>query len=267
MEKQAITQLSTLGHEHRMAVFRLLMRRYPDGVPAGEVGRALDLKPSTTSVYLSALMDAGLITQRREGTSLMYRVDMAAADRLMRHMFFDCCRGRPDLCLPDSGEQDHRLFNVLFVCTGNSARSIMAETLLRNIAGDRFVAHSAGSNPYCALNPFTIELLKSKGHDIAPLRSKHIAEFQTAEAPPMDFVFTVCDHAANEECPTWAGQPISAHWGLPDPVAATGTDAERALAFQETYAALKSRLSAFAALPFDSLDRIGLQRAVDDLAT
>ena len=113
---------------------------------------------------------------------------------------------------------------------------------------------------YRFINSLGIEILDSGGR-ITVFKVKKLFTIS------MDFVFTVCDHAANEECPTWAGQPISAHWGLPDPVAATGTDAERALAFQETYAALKSRLTAFVALPFDSLDRIGLQRAVDDLAT
>ena len=131
MEKESIQKLSTLSHEHRMAVFRLLLRRYPDEVPAGEICSALSLRPSTTSVYLSALKDAGLIRQRRQGTSLLYQSDIDAMRELMTFMFSDCCRGRPDLCpplaFPDSSEAHRdadRKYNVLFICTGNSARSI-----------------------------------------------------------------------------------------------------------------------------------------------
>lgn len=156
-------------------------------------------------------------------------------------------------------------FNVLFVCTGNSARSIFAETILRDMAGDRFNAYSAGTTHRSDLNSFAVEMLTTKGHDVTPLRSKNVAEFQGTDAPVMDFVFTVCDRAANEDCPTWQGQPVSGHWGLPDPVKATGTDAEKRLAFQQTYGALRNRLTAFTALPFDQLDRRALQKSVDEI--
>ena len=156
-------------------------------------------------------------------------------------------------------------YNVLFICTGNSARSIFAEALLRAEAGDRFEAHSAGTRPYSELNPFALDVLRDKGHDLAPLRAKNVAEFQGEGAPRLDFVFTVCDRAANEECPPWPGQPVTGHWGVPDPVRAEGTDAQKALAFQQAYGALKNRIKAFTALPFDQLDRMALQRAVDDI--
>jgi arsenate reductase len=158
-----------------------------------------------------------------------------------------------------------RKYNVLFICTGNSARSIFAEALLRDVAGDHFNAFSAGTRPRSELNPFALQVLAHKGHDLAPLRAKNLSEFQGPDAPALDFVFTVCNQAANEECPAWDGQTVSAHWGLPDPVKATGTDAEKSLAFQTTYGALHRRIAGFAALPFDALDRILLQRAVDDL--
>jgi len=161
----------------------------------------------------------------------------------------------------------HRKYNVLFICTGNSARSIFAEALLRSEAGDRFNVYSAGTRPYSELNPFAVSLLAAKGHDITDLRAKNVGEFQGPGAPVMDFVFTVCDQAANEECPTWEGQPLSAHWGMPDPVKAEGTDAEKRLAFQQAYGALKNRIRAFAALPLDTLDRISLQAAIDDIAS
>ncbi|MCE8552784.1 helix-turn-helix domain-containing protein [Ruegeria pomeroyi] len=272
MEITIPLRLSTLGHPQRLAVFRLLMRRYPGRVAAGEIGAALDVKPSTLSSYLSALVQVGLVTQTREGTSLLYQVDMDGMRETMNALFLDCCRGRPELCLPNalsavatSSTMTHPKYNVLFICTGNSARSIFAETLLRTEGGDRFNVYSAGTKPYSELNPHAVEVLRAKGHDVTGLRAKNIAEFTTPEAPKFDFVFTVCDRAANEECPAWQGQPISAHWGLPDPVRAEGNDAQKNLAFQQVYGTLRNRIQAFANLPFEQLDRISLQRAVDDL--
>ncbi|SFK85546.1 helix-turn-helix domain-containing protein [Celeribacter marinus] len=272
MESLLTDRLATLSHPQRMDVFRLLMRRYPDEVPAGEISQALDLKASTASVYLSALTQAGLISQRRNGTQILYAVNLTAAQEVVSGLFVDCCRGRADICPPQLSDllrsvspMSDTKFNVLFVCTGNSARSIFAETILREMAGDRFVAYSAGTAHRSDLNPIAVELLRAKGHDVSPLRSKNVAEFQAADAPVMDFVFTVCDRAANEECPTWAGQPLSGHWGLPDPVKAQGTEAERRLAFQQTYGALRNRMLAFSSLPFDQLDRGSLQKHVDDI--
>lgn len=255
-----------------MGVFRLLMRRCPDELTAGEIGDALTLKPSTASVYLSALTKTGLITQRREGTRLFYAVNLTAAREIVGGLLLDCCQGRADLCPPQFADLfrhvsplSGRKFNVLFVCTGNSARSIFAETLLRDIAGDRFTAHSAGTAHRSELNPVAMEMLRSKGHDVASLRSKNVSEFQGPDAPRMDFVFTVCDRAANEDCPTWPGQPVSGHWGMPDPVKAIGTDAERRLAFQQTYGALRNRINAFTSISFDLLDRGSLQKRIDDI--
>lgn len=273
MDMIHVDTLAALAHPQRLALFRLLMRRYPDAVPAGELAEALEVRQNTLSAYLSSLRHAGLIEQTRIGRSLLYRVDMAATGGLMSFLTGDCCRGRPDLCAPravhpvEGGTpMPGRKLNVLFICTGNSARSIFAESILRHLAGDRFAAHSAGTAPRSELNPVAVELLAAKGHDTAPLRAKTVAEFQGPEAPAMDFVFTVCDRAANEECPPWPGQPISAHWGMPDPVKATGTEAERRLAFQQAYAGLKNRIAAFTALPFDSLDRASLQNRLDALA-
>ncbi|MGR3565579.1 MAG: arsenate reductase/protein-tyrosine-phosphatase family protein [Heliomarina sp.] len=271
MEKEVTLRLSTLGHPQRLAIFRLLVRRFPDRVPAGELADALDLKPSTLSAYLASLMQAGLVTQERVGTSLRYAVEMTALRQTFEYLLLDCCRGRPELCSPlnlDLGDtiMSDRKFNVLFICTGNAARSIFAETLLRETAGDRFNVYSAGTRPRLELNPFALEVLKQKGHDTSALRAKNISEFQRPDAPEFDFVFTVCNQAANEECPAWSGQPVSAHWGMVDPVKATGTPAEKSLAFQQAYGKLLRRVDAFAALPIESLDRISLQRAVDDIA-
>ena len=273
METAIPSRLATLGHPQRFALFRLLMRRYPDRVAASELGAALGIKPSTLSAYLAALMQAGLVTQHRKGTSLQYAINMEITRQTFDHLFHDCCRGRPDICAPllsplPNGPRpmtDHK-YKVLFICTGNSARSIFAETLLRDLGGDRFDAYSAGTKPSSDLNPFAVEVLRSKGHDITPLRAKNISAFQGPDAPQFDFVFTVCNRAANEDCPAWSGQPVSAHWGMPDPVAAEGTDAQKSLAFQQAYGALLNRIKAFASLPLDTLDRISLQRAVDDIA-
>ncbi|MEL6885292.1 MAG: helix-turn-helix domain-containing protein [Pseudomonadota bacterium] len=267
-----LDQLSTLSHPQRMSVFRLLMRRCPDAVSAGEIGAVLGLKPSTTSVYLAALKGAGLITQSRKGTSLRYAVDLTATRVMVEALFVDCCNGRPDLCPPALHDPRKMVtpmtdptYNVLFICTGNSARSIFAEAIMRQEAGDRFNVYSAGTRPQSELNPVAVEMLEQKGHDVSLLRAKNIAEFQRDGAPAMDFVFTVCDHAANEECPAWHGQPISAHWGLPDPVKASGTDAQKRLAFQHTYGAMRNRILAFAALPLDTLSRASLQTEVDNI--
>jgi protein-tyrosine-phosphatase/DNA-binding transcriptional ArsR family regulator len=267
MEMNYIDQLAALAHPQRLAIFRLLMRRYPDAVPAGEIADALGARANTLSAYLSSLRQAGLISQDRQGRSLRYRIAMEHANGLVSFLVDDCCRGRPELCAQiQRNNMMDRKYNVLFICVGNSARSVMAESILRAEGADRFNAFSAGIQPYSQINPFALEMLQAKGHDIAPLRAKNLSEFQRAGAPVMDFVFTVCDRAANEECPAWSGQPISGHWGLPDPVKATGTEAEKRLAFQQTYAALRNRIVAFTSLPFDGLDRVSLQRHVDDLA-
>ena len=152
-----------------------------------------------------------------------------------------------------------RQFHVLFLCTGNSARSILAEALLQREGIGKFLAHSAGSQPKGEIHPYARELLEKLNHPVKNLRSKSWDEFATAGAPQLDFVFTVCDNAASEVCPIWPGQPMTAHWGLPDPAAAEGNEAERRLAFAETYRMLKNRISAFVNLPLASLDRLSLQ--------
>ncbi|WP_118138740.1 helix-turn-helix domain-containing protein [Oceanicella sp. SM1341] len=268
MEKEIPSQLSTLGHPQRLAIFRLLMRRYPDRVPAGEIASTLGIKASTMSTYLSALTRDQLVEQQRAGTSLLYAINMITMQRLFGYLFSDCCRGRPDICMSSSTgavPMPDRKFSVLFICVGNSARSIFAESLLRSAAGDRFIAYSAGTRPGTQLNPFAVQLLQDKGHDTSVLRSKDVSEFSRPDAPQFDFVFTVCDQAANEECPAWEGQPVSGHWGMPDPVKVVGTNAEKALAFQQAYGGLKHRIEAFVALPIETLDRIALQKAVDDI--
>jgi arsenate reductase (thioredoxin) len=150
-------------------------------------------------------------------------------------------------------------FNVLFLCTGNSARSIMAEAILSKLGAGKFRAFSAGSKPKGQVHPEARRLLQSLGFDTPSLRSKSWNEFAKSSAPPLDFVFTVCDNAAGEACPVWPGQPMTAHWGIPDPAAARGSSAEVALAFKDAYRILSQRIGVFAALPIRALDRMSLQ--------
>jgi protein-tyrosine-phosphatase len=157
------------------------------------------------------------------------------------------------------------VFNVLFLCTGNSARSILAECILNREGKGRFRAFSAGSQPKGQVHPFALDLLKKMNYPTAGLRSKSWDVFATPDAPKLDFVFTVCDNAASEVCPVWPGQPMTAHWGVPDPAAAEGTDAERHLAFAEAYRMLNNRISVFTSLPLRSLDRLTLQKRLDDI--
>ncbi|KQZ13982.1 MULTISPECIES: arsenate reductase ArsC [unclassified Mesorhizobium] len=160
---------------------------------------------------------------------------------------------------------NQKIYNVLFLCTGNSARSILAEAILNKVGDGRFRAFSAGSHPKGTVHPFSLRLLESLGYDTAFARSKAWDEFAVPGAPEMDFVFTVCDDAAGESCPVWPGQPMTAHWGVPDPAAAEGTDAERHLAFAEAYRMLNNRISVFASLPMQTIDKLGLKRRLDEI--
>jgi arsenate reductase len=157
------------------------------------------------------------------------------------------------------------IYNVLFLCTGNSARSILAECILNREGQGRFKAFSAGSQPKGQVHPFALELLKKMNHPTAGLRSKSWDEFAVTGAPHLDFVFTVCDNAASEVCPIWPGQPMTAHWGVPDPAAAEGTEAERHLAFAKAYRMLHNRVSIFVSLPMAAIDRLSLQKRLDEI--
>ncbi len=158
-----------------------------------------------------------------------------------------------------------KTYNVLFLCTGNSARSILGEAIMNAEGAGKFHAYSAGSRPAGDVNPYALALLKRLGHDVSDLRSKSWDEFALPDAPRMDFVFTVCDQAAAEECPFWPGQPMTAHWGLADPAAVRGSEAEITLAFSETYRMLRQRISTFASLPIASLDRMSLKNRLDEI--
>jgi arsenate reductase len=162
---------------------------------------------------------------------------------------------------------DENTLNVLFLCTGNSARSILAEVILNHVGGGRFRGHSAGSFPKGAVNPVALKLLRQLELPTAGLRSKSWDEFAQPGAPTLHFIFTVCDNAAGEVCPVWPGQPVTAHWGIPDPAAVTGPEAQQLQAFRAAFSALEHRIKAFTSLPLASLDRRALQQRLDDIGS
>ena len=256
----------SLGHPGRLSVFRLLMRYAPRGQRPTEIAAALGMKQNTLSHHLAELTQARLLKVTRVGRSLYYAVDLQQTEALVDYLTLDLVRGRPDVLASVTGlsrSPRTRLCNVLFICSANSARSIMAEAILSKLGNARFTAFSAGTAVGRGVNPQTVDILRRKGHSTDGLSSKPLERFQQHGAPPMDFVFTVCDMSAAEECPPWPGHPLTGHWGLPDPARATGSQTERAKAFDLTYEALRRRIEAFAGLPFAALDRRELQARID----
>lgn len=272
MESMALSQLSALSHGQRLAVFRLLVRRYPTDVAAGEISQALGFKPNTTSVYLASLKDAGLIQQRRSGTSLLYKADLNAAHGLMSFLTSDCCRDRvtaglgTDAKCPVPSTNDKERLNILFVCSGNSARSICAEAVLRDLGGCTFNAYSAGTSPAHHPKKAVLEHLAAQGHDVSSLTSKGIAEFQSCDAPKMDVVITLCDRAANEDCPPWNGHPVNSHWSVPDPNRNTPSPHDQKLQIGEMYTDLKAKIEKLRRIGASGLTRHELQSVVDSIA-
>ena len=176
------------------------------------------------------------------------------------------CSGQTATCVTvNARAPSNRLYNVLFLCTGNSARSILAEAILNDRANGRFRAYSAGSHPKGTVHPLALALLERNGLRTAQLRSKAWDEFAAAGAPALDFVFTVCDNAAGEVCPIWPGQPMTAHWGQPDPAAVEGTEVEKANAFLEAFRLLGRRIELFTSLPVATLDRLALGHKVREI--
>jgi len=266
--------LAALAQEHRLAAFRLLAARGPAGLPAGAIAAKLALAPSALSFHLAHLERAGLVQSWRAGRQIFYAADQAATQAFLRFLVGDCCGGDPTRCadlaasLQDPKEDTMtgpRIFNVLFLCTGNSARSIIAESILRRLGAGKFVAYSAGSQPRGQVNPLAIEVLKAFNFPTDGMRSKSWEEFATADAPNLDFVFTVCDDAAGEACPVWPGQPMTAHWGIPDPAAVEGSDVDKKRAFTLAYKAMNQRIGIFVNLPIASLDQVSLQSRVREI--
>jgi len=270
----AASVFGALGQETRLSLLRLLIAAGPNGLPAGEIADRLGVPASTTSFHLTALERAGLTQSTRQSRQIIHAVRIAALRDLVSFLTETCCAGHPELCgdiaslLPPSPEESIPMvpaFNVLFLCTRNSARSILAEAILDKVGGGRFRAYSAGSDPAPEPMPEVIERLRMLGHDVSRLRCKSWDEFCGPSAPRMDFIIALCDLPQGQACPEFEGTAVTAAWPLPDPAAFTGNTVERSLLLNELYAGLRRRVEIFVSLPFASLDRIALKARVDEI--
>jgi arsenate reductase len=271
-----IDRLASLAQSTRLATLRRLLAAYPGSLSAVQLARACDAPHNTMSSHLGLLMRAGLIEVERDGRSMNYRVDLGSFRRTLAYLASECCGGRPELCgdlarlVPDdhaTADEDvmKPAFNVLFLCTRNSARSIMAEAVLAKIGKGRFNAYSAGSRPARAPMRDVIDRLKHLGHDVAPLRSKSWDEFTGPTAPRMDFVIALCDTPNGQTCPDVGSKSLTAAWPLPDPAAFKGSPLEKVTLLNELYAMIRRRLEIFISLPLSSLDRMALKKRLDEI--
>lgn len=267
---EAASAFGALAHPMRLEIFRLLVRYLPYGLAAGDVGRLMAVPHNTLSTQLAALERAGFLQSRREGRSIIFAAAPARAREVAAFLSTDKAVG-PDGASLDSppsyafpakraAQDGKKTYTVLIVCTANSARSIFAESILSKESSGRFRPFSAGSRPKQRPNPAALSLLNRFGYDISQCRAKSWNEFAAPAGPAMDFVITVCDVAASEAPPVWLGRPLTAHWGIPDPVAIAGSEADKQAAFVEAYRRLAARISAFVNLDLDNLDRTALQR-------
>ncbi|KAB2935616.1 MAG: metalloregulator ArsR/SmtB family transcription factor [Candidatus Contendobacter sp.] len=269
----AIAILGALAQDTRLDVFRHLAQTRPQ--PAGQVGERFGLPLATLSFHLKTLQQAGLLDCRREGRQLIYQARCDVIVELMAYLTEHCCNlpaldaktliPVETLTWKPAAMNQEKIYKVLFLCTGNSARSILAEATMNHLGQGRFRAFSAGNFPTGKVNPFSLKLLELQGLSTEGLRSKSWDEFATPDSPPLDFVFTVCDKAANEVCPVWPGQPMSAHWGVEDPAAVEGDDAQKMLAFRKALRELENRIKIFMNLPIRSLDKIKLQSRLNEI--
>ena len=271
----AAAVFAALGQESRLDLLRTLLEAGPTGLSAGAIGGALGIVPSTLSFHLRALEQVGLIRPTRQGRSLIYAAQIERLRQVVSFLSRDCCGGRPELCgdlmraWPVSPPENRPMtpaFNVLFLCTRNSARSLMAEAILNKLGGERFRAYSAGSDPAPEPMPEVVAKLESLGHDVSDLRTKSFREFQRPDAPRMDFVIALCDELQGQKCPDFGGHAITASWPLPGPGQFEAGSNERVLMLNELYAGLYRRLGIFTSLKVESLDRMSLRHRIDDLA-
>ena len=273
---QAVGALAALANPSRIEAVRLLARYLPFGLGAGDIARLIGVPHNTMSTHLQVLEQAGLVTSRREGRSVIYAADRARMIALTDFLLQDCARTSapfasllPGATAPFPARRERSMTdktaNVLILCTGNSARSILAEAILNREGAGRFVAYSAGSQPKGEPHPRTIALLTELGYDTSGFRSKSWDEFAGPGAPTMDFIITVCDSASGEACPYWPGHPLVAHWGIPDPAAATGSEAEQKAAFLDAYRRLAARISEFVNLDIGTMDLATLRTRLGEI--
>ena len=260
--RQAARGFAALALDTRLDLVRLLAQRGPAGLPAGDLAAALGLPPSTLSFHLNALAKAGLVDSSRNGRHVIYRVRFAGLQGLFGYLTETCCDGRPELC---DGVPVSPAFNVLFLCTGNSGRSLMAQAILDAVGHGRFNAYSAGSHPADAPMPAVIETLRTLGHDTSRLYCKSWDRFAGPDAPRMDFVIALCDTLEGKRCPDFGTRALTASWPLPDPAKFGGNPAETATMIKALYGMVRRRLEIFVDLPHAALDRLALQQRLDGL--
>ncbi|GAA5658255.1 arsenate reductase [Brucella sp. NBRC 13694] len=262
MEKLALLEaFAAIAQITRLDALRLLLNHSPEGLPSGDIGRLLDIPQNTMSSHLNVLKRAGLVQTQRAGTTIIYRPNTELVWRLVEFLatdFTPLVDRSPAIGVTPPHEAP-RVFNVLFLCRANSVRSIMAEAILRKMAPTRFNAFSAGNLPAEGVHPMTLVTLQKMDCPVVDLRPKSWDEFRGVDRIAMDFVFTVCDTLTGEQCPSWPGQPFTAHWAIDDPSLVKGSELQRLAAFRSAAGALTNRLSVFTALPIKSIDRMSLQ--------
>jgi protein-tyrosine-phosphatase/DNA-binding transcriptional ArsR family regulator len=266
-KSEMVEAFAAIAQETRLDVLRLLAESGPAGMPAGAIGDRLRVPSPTLSFHLAQLRHAGLVSARRQSRLIIYNARFRTIDSLIEYLTRHCTN-QPDsgsAAKPHADSRPEGALKVLFLCTHNSARSIMAECAMNRWGGGKFHAFSAGSRPRGSVHPITLSVLKQMNYETAGLRSKNWNEFAQAEKPPLDFVFTLCDRAAAEPCPAWPGQPIRAHWGVADPVAFAGGGAARRRAFLRVYNQLEQRIRIFTSLPIETLERFALERWVAEI--
>jgi arsenate reductase len=282
-EDTAIEALAALAQPTRLRAFRMLVGAGLNGIAAGEIARAEGVPHNTMSNHLALLARAGLVRSRKDGRSVIYAADLDGTRALLSFLVSDCCSEHPEICAPLleiaelaackhpraaplSLPMSDRAYNVLFLCTGNSSRSIMAEAILNEIGHGRFFAYSAGSRPEARPTPEVIERLRSLGHNVAGLRSKSWTEFLAKDAPRMDFVIVLCDILDEGVCPEFGPAAVSASWPVPAPGKFSGVSpAERTTLLNELYSSLRRRIEIFTGLPFATLDRKALHARLAEI--
>ena len=271
---EAAAAFAALSQETRLDLIRLLIAEGSTGLPAGDIAARLAVPSSTLSFHLAALERAGLTQSTRQGRQIVHAVRLIGVRRLLAFLTETCCAGHPELCgdlarllppIPEESDAMTPAFNVLFLCTKNSARSVMAEAILARVGAGRFNAYSAGSDPAVAPMPEVVAKLKALGHDVSALHCKSWDVFTGPDAPRVDFVIALCDTLDNQICPDFGDKAVTGAWPLPDPAKFTGSAAERSTLLNELYASLRRRIEIFISLPFATLDRMALRARLDEI--
>jgi ArsR family transcriptional regulator, arsenate/arsenite/antimonite-responsive transcriptional repressor / arsenate reductase (thioredoxin) len=272
-DEMAAEWLASIAQPTRLQVFRLLLSIYPESLAAGEIARRCEVPHNTMSTHLATLMRAGLIEVAKDGRIMNYSADVSGYRALVGYLRDECCGGRPELCegplstqsLDAEADVVSPAFNVLFLCTHNSARSIIAEAVLARTGRGQFRAYSAGSDPAKAPLPEVIEQLRKLGHSVDRLRCKPLADFIGPAAPRMDFVIALCDTPEGQFCPEIDSRFVTGAWPLPDPARFDGSAVEKTTLLNELYAMIRRRIDIFVSLPFHSLDRMALKARLDEI--